>query len=121
MREYQGLAIEDDFTINQVPRNAPQENVVNQGTRVEPPRVEATRVEAPRAEQQIPKVVMVNMHQNTYDFVHQIRRDDMAADNNLAAMVERIMARNGVDVGLHRPNYTSSLAEYLLQSELSAR
>lgn len=42
----------------------------------------------------------------------------MAADNKLAAMVERIMARNGVNVGPHRPNYTSQLSEYILQSEL---
>ncbi|XP_050890388.1 uncharacterized protein LOC127095791 [Lathyrus oleraceus] len=121
IRENQGLAIVDDFTINQVPRNAPQANVVNQGTEVEPP-----KVKAPRAEQQIPRemeprVVMVNRHQNADEFVQQIQRNDMAVDNNLVAMVERIMARNGVDVGLHRPNYTSPLSEYVLQSELPAR
>ncbi|XP_050889410.1 uncharacterized protein LOC127094646 [Lathyrus oleraceus] len=31
------------------------------------------------------------------------------------------MARNGVDVGLHRPSYTSPLSEYVLQAELPAR
>ena len=42
----------------------------------------------------------------------------MVADNNLAAMVERIMARNGVNIGLTRPNYTSHLSEYILQTKL---
>ncbi|XP_050919809.1 uncharacterized protein LOC127137385 [Lathyrus oleraceus] len=64
---------------------------------------------------------MVNRNQNVDEVVQQIRRDDMASNNNLAAMVERIMARNGVDVGLHRPNYTSPLSEYVLQSKLPAR
>ncbi|XP_050876029.1 uncharacterized protein LOC127079691 [Lathyrus oleraceus] len=45
----------------------------------------------------------------------------MAADNNLTAMVERIMARNEVDVGLHKPNYTSHLSQYVRQLELPAR
>lgn len=41
----------------------------------------------------------------------------MAGDNNLDAMVERIMAQNGVNVVLHRPNYSSSWSEYILQIE----
>lgn len=64
---------------------------------------------------------MVNKHQNTDEIVQQIRRDDMATNNNLATMVERVMVRNRIDVGLHRSNYTSPLSEYVLQSELSSR
>lgn len=45
----------------------------------------------------------------------------MIKDNNLTTMVERIMARNGVNVVPHRPNYTSPLFEYILQSELPHR
>lgn len=33
-------------------------------------------------------------------------------------MVERIMAHNGVNMGLHRPNYNFPLSEYVLQTEL---
>ncbi|XP_050909974.1 uncharacterized protein LOC127123840 [Lathyrus oleraceus] len=51
----------------------------------------------------------------------QIRHDDMVADNNLAAMVERIMARNEVNFGLRRPNYTSPLSEYILQTDTLPR
>lgn len=59
-----------------------------------------------------------NRHQNVDELVQQIRHDKMETDNNLAALVERIMAQNGVDVGLHRPNYTSPLSEYVLHAEL---
>ncbi|XP_050895146.1 uncharacterized protein LOC127101742 [Lathyrus oleraceus] len=64
---------------------------------------------------------MVNRNQNVDDIIRQVRHDDLAADNNLAAMVERIMARNGVNFSLRRPNYTSPLSEYILQTEAPLR
>lgn len=42
----------------------------------------------------------------------------MAADNNLASMVERIMAQNGMNADLHRPSYTSPLSEYILKLDV---
>ena len=36
----------------------------------------------------------------------------------LAKLVENIMAQNGLNVGLHRPNFASPLSEYVLQTEL---
>lgn len=50
--------------------------------------------------------------------VQQVQHDNLGEPNNLAVMVERIMAQNGLNVGLRRPNYTSHLTEYVLQSEL---
>lgn len=85
---------------------------------MEPPKVEAPRDEQWIPREREPRVVMENRHQNVDELVQQIRCDNMAAANNLAAMVERIMARNGVDVGLHRLNYMSLLFEYILQEEL---
>ncbi|XP_050918982.1 uncharacterized protein LOC127136477 [Lathyrus oleraceus] len=64
---------------------------------------------------------MVNRNQNANNVIRQIRHDNMAADNNLAAMVERIMVRNGVNFGLRRPNYTSPLSKYILQAEAPPR
>lgn len=49
--ENQGLAIEEDLAINQVPRNAPQANMVTHRVGVEPPRVGTPRVKPPRTEQ----------------------------------------------------------------------
>lgn len=92
--------------------------MVNQGIRVEPPRVEAHRVEQRIPREREPQVVLENRHQYVDELIQQIRRDDMAANNNLTAMVERIMVKNGVDVVLLRPDYTSPLSEYVLQEEL---
>lgn len=42
-------------------------------------------------------------------------------ENNLAAMIERIMMQNGVNMGLERTNYTSPLSECVLQTKLPRR
>ena len=106
IRENQGLVFGEDVTINQTPQNAPQANVVNQGVAVEQPVVEPPKV-IPQVPREVePRVVMVNRNQNVDEVIQHIRHDNIAADNNLAAMVERIMAQNGVNFGLRRPNYT---------------
>ncbi|XP_050909154.1 uncharacterized protein LOC127122925 [Lathyrus oleraceus] len=64
---------------------------------------------------------MVNRNQNDDDIIRQVRHGDMAADNNLVVIVKRIMARNGVNFGLRRPNYTSPASEYILQAEAPPR
>ncbi|XP_058732987.1 uncharacterized protein LOC131604570 [Vicia villosa] len=42
----------------------------------------------------------------------------MATENNLTTLIERIMANNGLNIGLRCPNYTSLVADYILQIEL---
>lgn len=42
----------------------------------------------------------------------------MAGEKNLEAIVERIMVQNGVNTGLQRPTYLSSLPDFILQIEL---
>ncbi|XP_050876916.1 uncharacterized protein LOC127080649 [Lathyrus oleraceus] len=64
---------------------------------------------------------MVNRNQNVDDIIRQVRHDDVAADNNLANIVERYMVRNGVNFGLRRPNYTSPLTEYILEMDAPLR
>ena len=86
IRENQGVILDEDVTINQIPRVANQ-GVVGEQPIVEPPRVNP---QVPRVAE--PRVVMVNRNQNADEVVQQIRHDNIAADNNLAAMVERIMA-----------------------------
>ncbi|XP_058774451.1 uncharacterized protein LOC131648739 [Vicia villosa] len=65
-----------------------------------------------------PRVVMVNREQNADEVIHRVRRDNMATENNLTTLIERIMANNGLNTGLRRPNYTFPLADYILQTEL---
>ncbi|XP_050878325.1 uncharacterized protein LOC127082144 [Lathyrus oleraceus] len=64
---------------------------------------------------------MVNRNQNVDNVIRKIQHDDMATYNNLEAMVKRIMVRNGVNLDLRRPNYTSPLSEYILQAETPPR
>jgi hypothetical protein len=106
VRENQEPTLEEDLTINQIPQN--------QGGIVVPPRIE------PHVHRE-PRVLMVNRNQNADDIIRQVRHDDVAADNNLAAIVERIMVRNGVNFGLRTPDYTSPLAEYVLQTDAPLR
>ncbi|XP_058775237.1 uncharacterized protein LOC131649493 [Vicia villosa] len=42
----------------------------------------------------------------------------MATENNLTTLIKRIMANNSLNTGLRRPNYTSPVADYILQTEL---
>ncbi|XP_050919225.1 uncharacterized protein LOC127136742 [Lathyrus oleraceus] len=60
---------------------------------------------------------MVNRDQDADKVIHRVRRDNMM-ENDLTSMIERIMAQNGLNTGLRRPNYSSPLSEYVLQTEL---
>ena len=60
---------------------------------------------------------MVNRDQDADEVIHRVRQENMM-ENNLTTMIERIMAHNGLNTGLRRPNYTSPLSEYVLQTEL---
>jgi len=46
------------------------------------------------------------------------KQQNFGAHNNIATLVENIMAQNGVNVDLHRPNFGSPLSEHVLQTEL---
>ncbi|XP_050894294.1 uncharacterized protein LOC127101025 [Lathyrus oleraceus] len=63
------------------------------------------------------QMVMVNRHQDADQIVDQHRQEDLAVENNLTTIVERIMARNGMSATLQRPLYASPLAEFILQAE----
>ncbi|XP_050909402.1 uncharacterized protein LOC127123202 [Lathyrus oleraceus] len=64
------------------------------------------------------QMVMVNRHQDADQIVDQHRQEDLAVENNLITIVERIMARNGMGATLQRPLYASPLAEFILQAEV---
>lgn len=57
-------------------------------------------------------------NQNDDELLQQVQHANEAADHNLTAMVERIMARNGLNTGFYRPSYTSPLDEFIIQSDL---
>ncbi|XP_050875708.1 uncharacterized protein LOC127079357 [Lathyrus oleraceus] len=63
------------------------------------------------------QMVMVNRYQDADQIVDQHRQEDLAVENNLTTIVERIMDRNGMGATLQRPLYASPLAEFILQVE----
>lgn len=69
----------------------------------------------PRVAQQ-PPIVLVNRNQDPDHVVRQVRQDAMVGEQNLEAIVERIMVRNGVNPGLQRPMYLSLLPDFVLQT-----
>ncbi|XP_050918463.1 uncharacterized protein LOC127135881 [Lathyrus oleraceus] len=103
---------EEEPTINQVrpPRQAPDERVIWARLEQQPVRQEVPE-EQPR------RVMMVNRDQDVDEVIHRVRQENMM-ENNLTTMIERIMAQNGLNTGLRRPNYTFPLSEYVLQTEL---
>ncbi|KAK2444838.1 hypothetical protein QL285_015833 [Trifolium repens] len=74
------------------------------------------RIEGEQPEQ---GVVLVNRNQNADNVLRNVRQDNIVGHNNLANLVENILAQNGLNIGLHRPNFVSALSEYVLQTELT--
>ncbi|XP_058783888.1 uncharacterized protein LOC131658632 [Vicia villosa] len=68
-------------------------------------------------EEQPERVVVVNRNQNADEVIHRVRQNNQL-ETNLTAMIERIMTQNGLNTRLRRPNYTSPLSDYVLQTEL---
>jgi hypothetical protein len=48
----------------------------------------------------------------------QARRNNYEGHNNIANVVEALLAQNGFNMGLHRPNFVSALSEYVLETDL---
>ena len=76
-----------------------QDETVHQGKMLVPPR--NLIIDPPR--------VLVHRHQEADQIADQIQQEDLAVENNLTTIVERIMARNGMSTTLHRPTYYSPL------------
>ena len=58
-----------------------------------------------------PEVMLVNMNHDTDEVVRDVQHQNIRAHNNIANFVEIITAQNGLNVGLHRPNFVSPLSE----------
>ena len=87
---------------NQMPRNVAQQQVVQPRAQEEPERVP----------------ILVDRHQDADQVVMQACRNNYEGENNIANVVEPLLAQNGFNMGLHRPNFVSALFEYVLMTEL---
>jgi hypothetical protein len=65
-----------------------------------------------------PKVVFVDRNNDVDEVVRNVQQQNIGAHNNIANLVKNIMAQNGLNIGLHRPNFVSPLSELVLQSKL---
>jgi len=65
-----------------------------------------------------PEEVLVDRNNNADEVVRNVQQQNIGAHNNIANLVENIMAKNGLNIGLHRPNFVSPLLVLVLQSEL---
>jgi len=65
-----------------------------------------------------PKTILVDRNDNVDEVVRNIQQQNIGVHKNIANLVENIMAQNGLNIGLHRPNFVSPLSELVLQSEL---
>jgi len=77
---------------------------------------QAVQPHAPEEPDRIP--IMVNRHQDADQVVMQARRNNYKGQNNIANVVEALLAQNGFNMCFHRPNFVSALSEYVLMSEL---
>lgn len=69
-----------------------------------------------------PDVVLVNRNQDADQVVRIVQQNKFffvyGGGDNIANMVEQILAQNGLNIGLHRPKFVFPLFEYVLQNEL---
>jgi hypothetical protein len=82
-------------------------------TQTQPPRIQQLVQEE---SERVP--VVINRHQDADQVVMQTRRNNYEGHNNIANVVEALLAQNGFNMGLHRPNFLSALSEYVLETEL---
>jgi hypothetical protein len=66
-------------------------------------------------------VVLVNKNQNADEIVRNVQQNNLGGINKLANMVENMLAQNGLNVGLHGPNFVLALSKCVLQTELPRR
>jgi len=59
-------------------------------------------------------VIVVDINDNANEVVRNVQQQNIGVHNNIANLVKNIMAQNGLNIGLHRPNFVSPLSELVL-------
>jgi len=62
------------------------------------------------------EVILVGRDHDADEVVRNVQQQNFITHNNIATLVENIMAQKGLNVGLHGPNFVSPLSEYVLQT-----
>jgi len=88
--------------VNQMPGNVAQQQLVEPQAQDEPERA----------------LILVNGHQGVDQVVMQACQNNYEGQNNIANMVKALLAQNGFNMRLHKPNFVSALSEYVIMTEL---
>jgi len=127
-RSYQALTIQmeriTDFFAPPQPAYQPVTQIQNQQSlRLVEPMVQRPQL-VPQPQPVEPviqgqlEVILVGRNDNADEVVRNVQQQNIGAQNIIANLVENIMAQNGLNIGLHRPNFVSPLSELVYQIEL---
>jgi len=98
--------------LNDGPTESPTVGQINQAPEIQ---TQPRRVQIPAQVEPETVPILVNRHQDADQVVAQARRNNYEGQNNIANIVEALLAQNGFNMGLHRPNFVSALSEYGLE------
>jgi len=59
-------------------------------------------------------VVLVDRNNDADKVARNAQQQNIGAHNIIVNLVENIMAQNGLNIGLHKPNFVSPLSELVL-------
>jgi len=62
--------------------------------------------------------ILVQRNQDADQVVRKIQQNNFDGRNNIANIVETFLVQSGFNMGLHRPNFISTLSDYVLAEEL---
>lgn len=54
-----------------------------------------------------PEVILIYRNDNVDEVVRNVQQQNIGVHNNIANLVENIMAQNGLNIGMHSPNFVS--------------
>jgi len=131
-KSYQAMSVQmeqmDDFFGAPATRNVPMPRNLSVGLTESPTvgqinqmpeiRTQPQRVQIPAQEELEAVPILVNRHQDADQVIVQARQNNYEGQNNIANIVEALLAQNGFNMGLHRPNFVSALSEYVLETNL---
>ena len=94
--------------LNDGPTESPTVGQINQAPEIQ---TQPRRVQIPAQVEPETVPILVNWHQDADQVVAQARQNNYEGQNNIANIVEALLAQNGFNMGLHRPNFVSALSK----------
>lgn len=61
---------------------------------------------------------MVHRYHDPSQVLRNVQQNNFGGQNNIANVVKQILAQNGLNISLRRPNFISTLSKYVRQTEL---